>query len=93
MLIASAFLTSFPLGLVTTFAVAAHEIPHRVGDFAILVHSGMSRGRALVMNMATGLTSVVGGWPRFSACNGRSARCLMLWPWRRLVFFTSPWRD
>jgi zinc and cadmium transporter len=60
-LIASAFLTSFPLGLVTTFAVAAHEIPHRVGDFAILVHSGMSRGRALVMNMATGLTSIIGG--------------------------------
>jgi zinc and cadmium transporter len=60
-LIAAAFLTSFPLGLVTTFAVAAHEIPHRVGDFAILVHSGMSRGRALVLNMATGLTSIVGG--------------------------------
>lgn len=60
-LIAAAFLTSFPLGLVTTFAVAAHEIPHRVGDFAILVHSGMSRGRALVMNMATGLASVLGG--------------------------------
>jgi zinc and cadmium transporter len=60
-LIAAAFLMSFPLGLVTTFAVAAHEIPHRVGDFAILVHSGMSRGRALVMNMATGLTSIIGG--------------------------------
>jgi zinc and cadmium transporter len=60
-LIAAAFLTNFPLGLVTTFAVAAHEIPHRVGDFAILVHSGMSRGRALVMNMATGLTSIIGG--------------------------------
>ena len=64
-LIASAFLTSFPLGLVTTFAVAAHEIPHRVGDFAILVHSGMSRGRALVMNMATGLTSILGGIAAF----------------------------
>lgn len=64
-LIAAAFLTSFPLGLVTTFAVAAHEIPHRVGDFAILVHSGMSRGRALVMNMATGLTSVAGGIAAF----------------------------
>ena len=64
-LIAAAFLTSFPLGLLTTFAVAAHEIPHRVGDFAILVHSGMSRGRALVMNMATGLASVVGGIAAF----------------------------
>jgi zinc and cadmium transporter len=60
-LIAAAFLTNFSLGLVTTFAVAAHEIPHRVGDFAILVHSGMSRPRALVMNMATGLTSIIGG--------------------------------
>jgi zinc and cadmium transporter len=60
-LIAAAFLTNFPLGLVTTFAVAAHEIPHRVGDFAILVHSGMSRRRALIMNMATGLTSIIGG--------------------------------
>jgi zinc and cadmium transporter len=60
-LIAAAFLTSFPLGLVTTFAVSAHEIPHRVGDFAILVHSGMSRGRAFLINMATGLTSVLGG--------------------------------
>jgi zinc and cadmium transporter len=64
-LIAAAFLTSFPLGLVTTFAVAAHEIPHRVGDFAILVHSGMSRRRALTMNMATGLTSILGGIAAF----------------------------
>ncbi len=69
-LIAAAFLTSFPLGLVTTFAVAAHEIPHRVGDFAILVHSGMSRGRALFMNMATGLTSVVGGIAAFFGLQG-----------------------
>src|SRR5579862_7926118 len=38
-LIAAAFLTNVPLGLVTTFAVAAHEIPHRVGDFAILVQA------------------------------------------------------
>jgi zinc and cadmium transporter len=60
-LIAAAFLTNVPLGLVTTMAVAAHEIPHRVGDFAILVHAGMSRQRAMFLNMATGLASVVGG--------------------------------
>ncbi len=60
-LIAAAFLTNVPLGLVTTLAVAAHEIPHRVGDFAILLHAGMSRRRALVLNMATGLASVLGG--------------------------------
>jgi len=60
-LIAAAFLTNVPLGLVTTLAVAAHEIPHRVGDFALLLHAGMSRQRALVLNMATGLASVLGG--------------------------------
>ena len=60
-LIAAAFLTNRPLGLLTTFAVAAHEIPHRLGDFALLVHSGMSQRRALVLNMATGLAAVLGG--------------------------------
>jgi zinc and cadmium transporter len=60
-LIAAAFLTSVPLGVLTSFAVAAHEIPHRLGDFVILVHSGLSRGRALALNLATGLASVAGG--------------------------------
>lgn len=60
-LIAAAFLTSVPVGLVTSFAVAAHEIPHRLGDFVILIHSGLSRGRALFLNLATGLGSVAGG--------------------------------
>jgi len=60
-LIAAAFLTSVPLGLVTTLAVAAHEIPHRVGDFALLLHAGMTRQRAMFLNMATGLASVLGG--------------------------------
>lgn len=60
-LIAAAFLTNVPLGLVTTLAVAAHEIPHRVGDFALLLHAGVSRPRAMFLNMATGLASVLGG--------------------------------
>ena len=60
-LISAAFLQSWPLGLLTTFAVAAHEIPHRLGDFVLLVHSGMSQRRALLLNMATGLAAVLGG--------------------------------
>ena len=59
-LIAAAFLSSMSLGVLTTFAVAAHEIPHRVGDFAILVQAGLSRPRALLLNLATGIASVVG---------------------------------
>jgi len=59
-LIAAAFLGSLQLGALTTLAVAAHEIPHRVGDFAILVQAGLSRPRALLLNLATGLASVLG---------------------------------
>jgi zinc and cadmium transporter len=59
-LIAAAFLGSLQLGVLTTLAVAAHEIPHRVGDFAILVQAGLARSRALLLNLATGIASVVG---------------------------------
>jgi zinc and cadmium transporter len=68
-LIAAAFLTNVPLGLVTTLAVAAHEIPHRVGDFALLLHAGMSRRRAMFLNMATGLASVLGGIAAYFGLN------------------------
>jgi zinc and cadmium transporter len=60
-LIAAAFLTDIQLGVVTSIAVIAHEIPQEVGDFAILLHSGFSRGRALVYNLLSSLTSIVGG--------------------------------
>jgi len=60
-LIAAAFLTDVHLGVVTALAVAAHEIPQEVGDFAILLHSGFSRGKALFYNVLSSLTTVVGG--------------------------------
>ncbi len=59
-LIASAFLTDFHLGVVTSLAVAAHEIPQEVGDFAVLLHSGFSRSRALLYNIISSLTSIIG---------------------------------
>jgi len=59
-LIAAAFLTDIHLGIVTAVAVAAHEIPQELGDFAILLHSGYSRVRALFFNMLSSLATVVG---------------------------------
>lgn len=59
-LIAAAFLTDVRLGVVTALAVAAHEIPQEVGDFAILLHAGFSRAKALTLNLLTSLTSVIG---------------------------------
>lgn len=60
-LVAAAIMTDVKLGIVTALAVAAHEVPQEVGDLAILLHGGYSRGRALVLNLLTSLTSIVGG--------------------------------
>jgi zinc and cadmium transporter len=59
-LIAAAFMTDAHLGIVTAVAVFAHEIPQEIGDLAILVNGGMGRARALWVNVAVSLTSVLG---------------------------------
>jgi len=60
-LIAAAFLTDVQLGIVSSLAVAAHEIPQEVGDFAILLESGYSKSKALFYNILASLTTVLGG--------------------------------
>jgi zinc and cadmium transporter len=60
-LVAAAFMTNTHLGVVTAAAVFAHEIPQEVGDLAILLHGGLSRRRALTLNLLASLTSVLGG--------------------------------
>ncbi len=60
-LVAASFMTDPKLGIVTALAVFAHEIPQEVGDLAILLHGGFSRTRAMVLNLVSSLTSVVGG--------------------------------
>jgi zinc and cadmium transporter len=49
-LIGAAAVSSIPLAVSTAVAVLAHEIPHEIGDFAILLHAGYSRARALLLN-------------------------------------------
>src|SRR5256712_1589559 len=64
-IICTAVLTSVPLGVNTAIAVAAHEIPQEVGDVAILLASGYSRGRALLLNLVTGASGIVGALVAF----------------------------
>ena len=59
-IICTAVLTSVPLGLNTAIAVAAHEIPQEVGDVAILLAVGYSRGRALMLNVVSGASGLAG---------------------------------
>ncbi len=60
LVIASAFSVNFELGLITTIAVAAHELPQEFGDFGVLIHGGFSRLKALLWNFALSVTAVLG---------------------------------
>jgi len=66
-MIAAATMTSLPLGISTAVAVTAHEIPQEVGDFAILLHAGYSRSKALMLNGLSALASVAGAMAAFFA--------------------------
>ena len=60
-LIAAAFLTDARLGVLTTIAITAHEVPQELGDLAVLLQARMSPSRALWFNAASSLTSILGG--------------------------------
>ncbi|HVH26596.1 MAG TPA: ZIP family metal transporter [Vicinamibacterales bacterium] len=66
-IIGAAVLSSVPLGVSTAIAVAAHEIPQEVGDTAILLASGYSRKRALLLNIASGASGILGALLAFGA--------------------------
>lgn len=60
-IVASAFLVSVPVGIATAMAMILHEIPQELGDFAVLIHSGFSKSRALLWNLLSALVAVIGG--------------------------------
>jgi zinc and cadmium transporter len=60
-LIAAAFISDIRLGVMTTLAITAHEVPQELGDLAVLLQAGRSPLQALLFNLASSLTSIVGG--------------------------------
>ncbi len=59
-IIAASFMASWEVGLATTIAVVLHEIPQELGHFAVLIHSGFTKGKALLYNFYSALTAVLG---------------------------------
>lgn len=59
-LIAAAFVEDPQLGIVTSLAIIAHEIPQEAGDFLILLHSGYSKAKALAFNLLSSVATLVG---------------------------------
>ena len=60
LVIAASFLVDINLGIAATIAVIFHEIPQEIGQFAILVHGGWSKAKALFYNFLSALTSIIG---------------------------------
>ncbi len=58
--IAASYLVSVPLGITTTIAIIAHEVPHELSDFLILIHGGFTNKRALIFNYLSAATAIVG---------------------------------
>lgn len=58
--IAVAFLVDFRLGMITALAVLFHELPQEIGDFAILLHTGMSRRNVLLWNIIGAIAAPIG---------------------------------
>jgi len=61
LVIAGSFLVGPSVGIVTTVAIALHEIPQEIGDFGVLVYGGFEKRRALVLNYLTQATVILGG--------------------------------
>jgi len=61
LIIAGAFITSTPLGIITSLLILIHELPQEIGDFGVLVYGGLSKTRALIYNFLAQLTAVLGG--------------------------------
>jgi len=77
--VASSFLTSIKLGMVTTLAILLHEIPHEVGDFAILLRSGFTRWEAGKAQMWTASIGVLGALSALSLDSVQSLEARTAW--------------
>ncbi|MBI1973003.1 ZIP family metal transporter [Candidatus Woesearchaeota archaeon] len=59
-IIGTSYIVSIPVGIATTIAVLLHELPQELGDFGILLHSGLSKAKALFYNFLVSLTALLG---------------------------------
>jgi zinc and cadmium transporter len=65
--VAGVFLIDVRLGMAAWLAAAAHEVPQELGDFGVLIHGGWRKGTALLLNLLSGLTFLVGGLVAYAA--------------------------
>ena len=60
LIIGASYMAGIQIGIATTIAVIAHEIPQEIADFGVLIHGGFTKGKALFYNFLTALTAILG---------------------------------
>jgi zinc and cadmium transporter len=80
LIIATSFIVSFPLGVTSTVAIAAHEVPQEIGDFGVLIYGGFERRKAIVVNFLIALGVVVGGVVGYFVSKGVEHAVVFLLP-------------
>uniref|UniRef100_A0A7N4NZA0 Zinc transporter ZIP13 n=1 Tax=Sarcophilus harrisii TaxID=9305 RepID=A0A7N4NZA0_SARHA len=83
--VAASFLVSKKIGLLTTVAILLHEIPHEVGDFAILLRAGFDRWSAAKLQLWTALGGILGACFAICAQSPKGAGETIAW----ILPFTS----
>lgn len=58
--IGASYLAGNSVGIITTITILLHEVPHEIGDFAILIKSGCSRKKAMFLQLTTAVGAVAG---------------------------------
>ena len=86
--IAAAYAADLRVGIATTIAILFHEIPQEMGDFGVLIHGGVSRGRALFFNLITALTALAGAAATIFLINMADQMTIFLIPFRPGLLFT-----
>lgn len=76
-IIGVSYFVSIPVGIATTLAVILHEIPQEIGHFAVLLHAGYTRKRAIWLNFLSALTAIFGTLLAFAL--GESGKSLTMW--------------
>lgn len=60
LIISASYLVSIELGVITSFNIALHEIPQEIGDFGVLIHGGISKTKALLYNLLSASSALLG---------------------------------
>lgn len=80
LIIAASFVVDINLGIITTFAIALHEIPQEIGDIGVLIYGGFKKSKALILNFIVALTVVLGGIMGYYLIDYVNAAALFLLP-------------